>query len=114
MHHRTTQSVYGLVDAQALTELEEGFDTSAILRMVDQLDEMVDQLRSEDGLRDELLRLHGMAYTVINGAGLSVSTGEDSITEVAFDTIASIHSIRATVQSWLLILEPLEKLAPKD
>jgi hypothetical protein len=43
--------------------------------MVDQLDDMVDQLRSEDGLRDELLRLHGMAHTVINGAGISVPTG---------------------------------------
>jgi len=55
-----------------------------------------------------------MAHTVINGAGISIPTGEDTITEVAFDTVASIHSLCATMQSWLLILEPLEKLTPKD
>jgi hypothetical protein len=42
-------------------------------------------------MRDMLLRLHGMAHTVINGASMSVPPGEESLPELAFDVTAELE-----------------------
>ncbi|WP_413460483.1 Tn3 family transposase post-transcriptional regulator TnpC [Herbaspirillum huttiense] len=112
--HETIKTAYGLVDNSALKKLQQEFDTSALLTIVDELDQVIDLLRSEDGLRDELLRLHGMAHTVLNGAGLSVPTGEDSLPEMVFDTISCVQRIVGVMRGWQRSIEPLEALAPKD
>lgn len=112
--HETIKTAYGLVDNDALIKLQQEFDTSALLTIVDELDRVIDLLRSEDGLRDELLRLHGMAHTVLNGAGLSVPTGEDSLPETVLDTINCVQRVVGIMRGWQRSIEPLEALAPKD
>lgn len=71
----TVETAYGRLDRAALRQAQHTYDTTILLRMVDDLDAMLAEARAEDGLRDMLLRLHGMAHTVINGAGMTVATG---------------------------------------
>ena len=61
---------YGPVRETALEELQSCFDTRQLLAAVDQGDRFCAQWREE--LRDDLLALHAMAHTVINGAPLTV------------------------------------------
>ncbi|WP_245176306.1 hypothetical protein [Cupriavidus sp. AcVe19-6a] len=70
--------------------------------------------RAEVGLRHTLLRLHGMAPTVINGAGMTVATDEESLPELAFDTLAEVLRIVTMLQGWLRQIEPLEQLTPRN
>ncbi|MFJ4294222.1 Tn3 family transposase post-transcriptional regulator TnpC [Cupriavidus sp. NPDC089707] len=74
----TVETAYGRLDRAALRQAQDTYDTAILLRMVDELDALLADARAEDGLRDMLLRLHGMAHTVINGAGMTVATGEES------------------------------------
>lgn len=83
-----------------------------LLRMVDDLDAMLAEARAEDGLRDMLLRLQGLAHTVINGAGMTVATGEESSPELAFDTLAEVLRILTMLQGWPRQIEPLKQLTP--
>ena len=70
----TIVTPYGRLDRAALLALESSYDTRTLLTAVEQLDKVLSAAHGQDGLRDMLLRLHGMAHTVINGAGLSVAT----------------------------------------
>ena len=64
--------------------LQETFDTTTILRAVDQLDVIRSRCCDPAGLRDDLLRLHGMAHTVINGGALlTYSTSGPPLVEQA-------------------------------
>jgi hypothetical protein len=100
---------YGKVNADALQTLQETFDTRTILRAVDQFDGIRARCEPE-GLRDDLLRLHGMAHTVINGASLSYATHGPTLTE-------QIDAIMEELDDWIAILRqtqhalrPLEAL----
>ena len=109
----TVETAYGRLDRAALLQAQHTYDTTSLLRMVDDLDAMLGEARGEDGLRDMLLRLHGMAHTVINGAGMTVATGEESLPELAFDTLSEVLRIVTMLQGWLRQIEPLEQLAPR-
>ncbi|WP_234819068.1 Tn3 family transposase post-transcriptional regulator TnpC [Cupriavidus metallidurans] len=89
----TVETAYGRLDRAALLQAQHTYDTTILLCMVDDLDAMLAEARAEDGLRDMLLRLHGMAHTVINGAGMTVATGEQRLPELAFDTLAEVLKI---------------------
>lgn len=65
---------YGEVDAAALNRLRENFDNSQLLRLVDQLDACLAELGGVVAVRDELLKLHAMALTLVEGAPLTVPT----------------------------------------
>ena len=68
---------YGDVDSAALDNLRQSFDTTALLELVDGLAPMAQRFDRTGGVRDELLRLHRMAHTVINGANPSESSADD-------------------------------------
>ena len=106
----TVLTAYGRLDRVALTRLQSTYDTSKLLRAVEQLDRIVGNARGQDGLRDVLLRLHGMAHVVVNGAGLSGSADEESLPELAFEATSEIRQTIATLQGWLKLIEPLETL----
>lgn len=110
----TILTAYGRLDRAALTRVQNNYDTTTLLSAVDELDGIIGSVRGQDGLRDNLLRLHGMAHSVINGAGLSGSSGEEDLPELAFDVTAEILQIISTLQRWVKLIEPLESLQPLD
>jgi len=110
----TIVTPYGRLERAALLELESTYDTRMLLRAVDELDKMLGEARGQDGLRDMLLRLHRMAQTVINGAGLAGDTGGETLPELAFDTTSELRELIATLQRWVKQIEPLEGLQARD
>ncbi len=106
-----TATLHGPVDSEALQSLQQTFDTRTLLHAVEQLDGIRARCGS-DGLRDDLLRLHGMAHTVINGASLSYSTAGPTLVE-------QVDAVLWELDDWILALthmrkalEPLEQLHP--
>ena len=70
-----TQTRFGEVDTAVLEELRESFDTHALLDAVAKIDQIRHCI---DAVREELLRLHGMAHDLINDAGFTGGIGEDA------------------------------------
>lgn len=110
----TIDTAYGLLDKAALRELENSYDTRALMSAVEQLDRLLGAARGQDGLRDMLLQLHSMAHTVINGAGLSGNAAGQSLTELAFDATSEIQDWIVTLQRWAQQIEPLQGLQPRN
>lgn len=110
----TVKTPYGLLDEQALLELQNSYDTQRLLAVVDSLDRLLAGWRGEDGLRDSLLRLHGMAHTVINGARLAAPANRESLPELAWDITSDLRKAVETLQQWVRLIEPLEGLQARD
>lgn len=108
------ETAYGRVDRAALRAVQDTYDTTALLVMIDKLDVLLKRAREEDGLRDMLLYLHGMAHTLINGAGMTVPSNDESLPELASDISAELLQIILVLQEWRRQLEPLEQLAPRN
>ncbi|MGT2454019.1 Tn3 family transposase post-transcriptional regulator TnpC [Cupriavidus basilensis] len=109
-----TDTPYGRVDAEALQALRDTFDTTTILRAVDQLDAIRSRCCDPAGLRDDLLRLHGMAHTVINGAALSCSTTGQTLVDQAEAIIEELDDWILLLKRAVQALRPLEPLRPGD
>ncbi|HEY0846797.1 MAG TPA: Tn3 family transposase post-transcriptional regulator TnpC [Noviherbaspirillum sp.] len=111
---KTTSTPYGTVDQSMLQELQAGYDTNGILQAVDRIDMCRARLCEPDGIRDDLLRLHAMAHTVVNGARLTVAADETGIWEMADELIAEfgdmVELFRATIDQ----LAPLARLVPPE
>lgn len=105
---------YGRLDRVALLELVNSYDTRVLLHAVEQLDQILGAAQAQDGLRDTLLRLHGMAHTVVNGAGIVASAQSETLPELAFDATAELRALIATLQRWIKQIEPLEGLQARD
>ncbi|WP_177412486.1 Tn3 family transposase post-transcriptional regulator TnpC [Pseudomonas cavernicola] len=104
---------YGEVDAQALKALREHYDTASLLGMVDALDKCLARVGGIDRLRDELIRLHAMAHTAINGAPLSVlpeTTG--SIWENADAILMDLEALNDWIIAVRDTVSPLAGLSP--
>jgi hypothetical protein len=110
----TVRTAYGLLDEQGLLDLQNSYDTRQLLVMVEGLDRLVGDWRREDGLRDAVLRLHGMAHTVINGALLAPSANRETLPELAWDIASDLREAVDTLQQWIRLLDPLEELQPRD
>lgn len=109
----TVQTAHGLVDASALDAARNSFDTSVLLQSVDDIDEVVHQLSGEGGLRDQLLQLHAMASTVLNGAGISSSSGT-TLPDAAFDVIDDLREIVSVLRRAVDRAAPLAALAAAE
>lgn len=105
---------YGRVDAAALQALRDTFDTTAILRVVDQLDAIRLRCCEPAGLRDDLLRLHGMAHTLINDAALSYPATGPTFVDQAEDIIEELDDWILLLKRAVQALRPLEALRPGD
>jgi hypothetical protein len=64
MPARLCKTAFGSVNAHALERLRESFETQRLLAAVDQVDHVA-ELVNDSGLRRDLLRLHGMAHTIL-------------------------------------------------
>jgi hypothetical protein len=109
-----TNTPYGEVDTAALERLEASYDTTRMLDVVTSLDEVRASLNDPEGLRDDLLRLHGMVHTILNGASLAVATQGASFVDEVSDVIEQIDQYVSQLQAIREILEPLEILRPDD
>lgn len=104
---------YGDVDAASLKKLRESFDTASLLELIERLTPIAQRFKSHGGLRDEMLRLHRMAHTVINGANLSEQASED-LWEVAAELVDELRQMASTCQDIASALQPLVNLRPNQ
>lgn len=110
----TVRTAYGLLNRKVLLEAQGRYETQALLQAVDELDRLVAAVTARDGLRDMLLRLHGMAHAVINGAELAVATNRETLPELAFDVIAELLDGVEALNRTIKVVQPLERLQVDD
>jgi hypothetical protein len=108
-----TATPYGEVDAAALDALQSGYDTTRMLDAVGRLDEVRASLYDPEGLREDLLRLHRIAHTLVNGAGLTVGTQDEFFVDQVTDVIDQIEQYVADLLGIRDVLRPLETLRPE-
>ncbi len=104
----------GGVDVIGLQKLRATFDTTDLLRAVDELDTVRAALADPDELRADLLRLHGMAHNLINGGALSATSVDETIAELAAGIEAELESMSALLLTIKQRIRPLLTLAPDD
>lgn len=107
-----TQTPYGPVDTDALRCLQDSFDTREILRIVDRIDAMRARFCDPAGIRDDLLQLHGMAHTVVNGASLVSGATNPALVEQAEAVVEELDDVIRLLQRAVQALRPLETLRP--
>lgn len=104
---------YGDVDAKVLDSLRASYDTSQLLSLVDRLDACLAEIGGVGSIRDDFLRLHAMAMTVLEGFPLTVATSDvDSIWEEAMTLQENISALCSCLQAGSKYLAPLAALAP--
>ncbi|WP_316149643.1 Tn3 family transposase post-transcriptional regulator TnpC [Cupriavidus sp. BIC8F] len=109
-----TQTPYDPVDTEALRCLRDSFDTREILRIVDLVDTIRTRLCEPEGIRDDLLQLHGTAHTVLNGASLVSGAANPGLVEQAESILEELEDLIRVLQHAVHVLRPLELLRPSD
>ena len=104
------ETPYGVVRLGALRALQSSFDTTMLLKIVEDLDEFWVQWKQE--LRDDILRVHAMAHTVINDAPLSHPPGNEPLAEMAGSVAEQLQDCRQVLGCALAVLEQIANLAP--
>lgn len=110
MKHATIVTMYGEVRAAILERLENSFDTRQLLTAIEDLDRCCMQWRGD--LRSDLLRLHRMAHTVVNGSALTEPPGPETLPELAASLRDAFAAFQAALAHVLPALERLAELAP--
>ena len=110
MMEKERRTPYGPVREKALEELQSSFDTRQLLAAVDQGDRFCAQWREE--LRDDLLVLHAMAHTVINGAPLTAPPGKETLAAMAASLSAAFSEAAEELRALARLLGPIADLAP--
>jgi hypothetical protein len=110
----TIDTPYGAVAADALHALEATYDTTRLLAAVGTLDVLRARLSDPGSLRDDLLRLHGMAHTILNGASLTVSRQHEPFVDQVSDVIDQLDDCLAGLYVIRETLLPLEALRGDD
>jgi len=105
---------YGDVDAAALATLRAEFDAGELLKQATALEPLSTRLATRDGVRDDLLRLHRMACTVINGAPLSEPAGSDDLWELARDLCDELDDWAERLHGVAAAMRPLACLQPDN
>ena len=59
----TLHTLHGRLDRQAWEQARQEYDTTCLLRTVEELAELLRDMLGKEGWRDQLLRLHQMAHT---------------------------------------------------
>jgi hypothetical protein len=85
-----------------------------VLDAVDTLDELCTGLNDPEGLRDDLLRLHGIVHALVNGANCAATTRDVSVVEQIEGVLDQIDHYVAGLLSIRDVLRPLEALRHED
>jgi len=109
-----TTTYFGDVDTAALARLESSYDTTRLLAAVDIVDRIRTQLHDPEGLRNDLLEIHSMAHSVLDGAPSVPSRHEGILPEQVQDALDLIDEFVMHLTRVRTILEPLEALHPDD
>jgi hypothetical protein len=112
MSERLSKTAFGPVNASMLERLRESFETQRLLEAVNQVDHLA-ELVNDSTFRRDLLRLHGMAHTIINGAP-KIVPGKETIWELAGALAMELEDVVEDLQSTLGLLHELTELAPED
>ena len=110
MKDLTIPTMYGEVRAAILERLENSFDTRQLLTAIDELDTFCIQWKGE--LRSDLLRVHRMAHTVVNGSALTEPPGPETLPELAHSLHDALRALQAALTRTLPALGQLAELAP--
>jgi hypothetical protein len=114
MNEKNCETDYGTLNSKKLEELQQSFDTTKILAAVDTIDEIRYRICEPDGIRQELLDLHAMAHTIINGdSSLNVPIGT-CIWEVAQELELEIDEFATKLSEIANLLVKLGDLVPDD
>ncbi|MCY1351189.1 hypothetical protein D9M69_374490 [compost metagenome] len=103
---------YGEVDATALEQVRDSYDSALLLRLVDRLDACLAEMGGVVTLRDELLRLHAMALTLVEGAAPAVPTEGACIWVEAESVQLDLDALAIWIRSAQSSLTPLVNLVP--
>lgn len=112
--YKTVSTPYGTVDQATLEKLRSEYATGQLIQLVDLLDAICARLAEPDGIRADLLRLHAMAHTVINGAALTVVPDETSVWEMAEELVTEFKDWMELLSVAVDRLTPLEELVPRN
>jgi hypothetical protein len=110
MAERIRKTAFGPVNAAALERLLESFKTQSLLDAVDQVDRLAEWI--DDSFRQDLLRLHGMAHTIINNAPKTISSDKE-IWELAGSLAMELEEMVEDLGATLERLHQLAQLAPE-
>jgi hypothetical protein len=81
---RTEKTMFGTVKTDVLDEMWESFDTMQILDAVGVVDSIGRRTGyNEESIRNDLLKLHAMAHTVINQADPTIGEDDQTVYELA-------------------------------
>lgn len=106
---------YGRVNGKVLDDLYESFDTMRILEAVDVIDEIRYRICEPDQMRQDLLKLHGMAHTLINGADMTESPDpETPIWELAEEIDMAMFEWVPKLEKVIETLQALIRLIPEE
>ena len=101
------------MNAAVLEPLRRSFETQRLLDSVNQMDRLV-ELIGDASFRNDLLRLHGMANTIINDAPKTVSSGKEKIWELAGSLAMELEERVEDLGATLKLLDQLAELAPES
>jgi AraC-like DNA-binding protein len=107
-------TVYGSVNKKKLNELQQNFDTTQILTAIDIIDEIRYRICEPEHMRDELLNLHSMAHTIINGDWTMNAPKGLSIWETAQDLEMEISEFATKLDKITDMLRQLGELVPNE
>ncbi|KUY56313.1 MULTISPECIES: Tn3 family transposase post-transcriptional regulator TnpC [unclassified Burkholderia] len=110
----TTTTFFGGVDTAALARLESSYDTTRLLATVDIVDRIRTQLYDPEGLRDDLLEIHSMTHSVLNGASIAPSRRRGALPERVLEALDLIDEFVDELTRVRTILEPLDALQPDE
>lgn len=108
----SVQTAYGEIDREALQSLRGEYETRQLLDLIDHLDAVRHRFVSETMLRDDVLRLHRMAHSLLNGVPLTEPGGNPSIWETAqalsdeLDALAELFCHATAIVKPLIVLKP--------
>ena len=111
---KNVKTIGGVVNAKVLEELQNDFDTTQILDAVDTIDEIRYRICDPEGMRDDLLRLHGLAHALINGDCSNASEADGPIWELADDLEEQISEWTDKLRNLAGMLDQLVLLMPEN